>query len=200
MSVPRCIELDWDDRFDALPDWGGRTHAYRQPYAPQPIQKVFVPDCEHWRQAVELDAGVTVFASAWYDRPAKHVTDWPDVGLYLDHEWATELILCSPGFGPRFAHGQPGGLILYPWPDYGTPRQPARFIRALRFVLTEAAAGKRVEIACRGGHGRTGTALAALLVLQGHTPHAAIDRIRRTYCVYAVESKDQIAMLHRVAR
>lgn len=52
------------------------------------------------------------------------------------------------------------------WPDFGLPAERA----SLRPALTRAwelAATERVEIACAGGRGRTGTALACLAILDG---------------------------------
>ena len=45
-------------------------------------------------------------------------------------------------------------------PILGTPREPRRFKRALRWLLEEASKGHRIEIGCAGGHGRTGSTLA----------------------------------------
>ena len=52
------------------------------------------------------------------------------------------------------------------WPDFWIPTDAAAATRTLREAL-EAASEGRVEIACGGGVGRTGTALAALCVLEG---------------------------------
>ena len=52
------------------------------------------------------------------------------------------------------------------WPDFRLPADEADVLP----TLTEAwqrAATERVEIACAGGHGRTGTALACLAILDG---------------------------------
>jgi protein-tyrosine phosphatase len=85
--------------------------------------------------------------------------------------------------------------MIYPWPDLGVPREPPRFRRAMHWLLRQAADGKRVEIGCAGGHGRTGTTLAALLVLQG-MPAA----IRSRYCAEAIETKGQSQMLQVLRR
>src|SRR3954453_2003144 len=50
------------------------------------------------------------------------------------------------------------------WPDFRLPAGPAESRDALRQAW-EGAAGERVEVACGGGTGRTGTALACLAVL-----------------------------------
>jgi protein-tyrosine phosphatase len=125
--------------------------------------------------------------------------DWPEVGFYLDGSWASAALLSSPGFRPPFVGRGRTRMVIYPWPDLGLPRDPRRFARALKWVLEEAASGRRVEIGCAGGHGRTGTTLAGLLILQGLTPRGALRRVRRTYCDEAVESREQAEMLRRLA-
>jgi protein-tyrosine phosphatase len=55
-----------------------------------------------------------------------------------------------------------------------------------------------VEIACRGGIGRTGTALAALAVLDGLAPPAAVAWVRQAYHPRAVETPWQRGWLRRL--
>lgn len=51
---------------------------------------------------------------------------------------------------------------------------------------------KKVIVCCLGGHGRTGTALAAILVANGAMDDfQAIDFIREHYCTEAIETKYQ---------
>jgi hypothetical protein len=59
------------------------------------------------------------------------------------------------------------------WPDFWLPSDRAAAADALRDAW-ERAAAERVEIACGGGYGRTGTALACLAVLDGLPGHQAI--------------------------
>ncbi len=73
------------------------------------------------------------------------------------------------------------------WPDFRLPADPA----AAREVLGEAwrrAATERVEIACGGGRGRTGTALACLAVLDGVPGRDAVGYVREHYHPRAVET------------
>jgi protein-tyrosine phosphatase len=73
------------------------------------------------------------------------------------------------------------------WPDFLLPVDPEQ----AREVLREAwrrAADERVEIACGGGRGRTGTALACLAVLDGVPPGEAVGYVRRHYHPRAVET------------
>ena len=73
------------------------------------------------------------------------------------------------------------------WPDFRLPSDPAAFRRLLPEIL-DRARSERVEIACGGGRGRTGTALACLAVLDGVPPGEAVAFIRRHYDPRAVET------------
>jgi protein-tyrosine phosphatase len=84
------------------------------------------------------------------------------------------------------------------WPDFWVPRDRADALDALREVRRRAAAGERVEVACRGGVGRTGTALAALAVLDGLAPRDAVEWVRREYHPRAVETPWQRRWLRTV--
>ena len=67
----------------------------------------------------------------------------------------------------------------------------------------ERAAHERVEIACSGGVGRTGTALAAVAVLAGVAPAEAVAWVRQHYHPRAVETSWQrrwVARLPPAAR
>ena len=64
----------------------------------------------------------------------------------------------------------------------------------------ERSVRERVEIACGGGVGRTGTALAAIAVLAGVPGAEAVDWVRRRYNERAVETPWQRRWVLRVAR
>lgn len=73
------------------------------------------------------------------------------------------------------------------WPDFRLPADPAD----ARDALVEAhrrAAEARVELACGGGIGRTGTALSALAVLSGVPAGEAVAWVRARYHRRAVET------------
>ncbi len=53
------------------------------------------------------------------------------------------------------------------------------------------AGAERVEVACAGGHGRTGTALACLAVLDGVPAELAVAFVREHYAAGAVETPRQ---------
>lgn len=73
------------------------------------------------------------------------------------------------------------------WPDFRLPvdRDAAR--EAL-WEAWERAADERVEVACAGGRGRTGTALACLAVLDGVPADEAVAWVREHYDPRAVET------------
>ncbi|MFF3694245.1 protein-tyrosine phosphatase family protein [Streptomyces sp. NPDC002221] len=73
------------------------------------------------------------------------------------------------------------------WPDFWLPADRAGFAAALRTLL-DRAGQERVEIACGGGLGRTGTALACLAVLDGVPAADAVAYVRRHYARRAVET------------
>lgn len=54
-----------------------------------------------------------------------------------------------------------------------------------------ARAGERVEVACRGGTGRTGTVIACMTVLAGHPAADAVAWTRSHYRAHAVETRGQ---------
>jgi Protein-tyrosine phosphatase len=86
------------------------------------------------------------------------------------------------------------------WPDFWVPLDRADALDALVEAHRRAHEGERVEVACRGGVGRTGTALAALAVLDGLDPGAAVAWVRDRHHPRAVETPWQRRWLRHVAR
>jgi hypothetical protein len=84
------------------------------------------------------------------------------------------------------------------WPDFGVPADRGDALDALREAHGRACAGERVEAACRGGVGRTGTALAALAILDGLTPREALKWVRSGYNPRAIETIWQRRWLRHV--
>ncbi|MYZ34132.1 protein-tyrosine phosphatase family protein [Streptomyces sp. MnatMP-M17] len=73
------------------------------------------------------------------------------------------------------------------WPDFRLPSDGMAARNVLREALARAA-DERVEIACGGGRGRTGTALACLAVLDGVPADRSVEYVRSHYHRRAVET------------
>jgi hypothetical protein len=82
------------------------------------------------------------------------------------------------------------------WPDFGLPSDRVDAAGMLREAWERAGAG-RVEVACAGGLGRTGTALACLAVLDGLPGDQAVAWVREHYAARAVETPCQHRQLTR---
>ncbi|WP_329518547.1 protein-tyrosine phosphatase family protein [Spirillospora sp. NBC_01491] len=73
------------------------------------------------------------------------------------------------------------------WPDFRLPSDREDAQEALREAWTRAET-ERVEVACGGGRGRTGTALACIAVLDGVADREAVAYVRANYESRAVET------------
>jgi hypothetical protein len=73
------------------------------------------------------------------------------------------------------------------WPDFWLPSDRTATRDALREAWARAET-ERVEIACNGGYGRTGTALACFAVLDGVPNREAVAYVRQHYASRAVET------------
>jgi hypothetical protein len=76
------------------------------------------------------------------------------------------------------------------WPDFRLPADEAAALPALAEAWDRAAT-ERVEVACTGGRGRTGTALACLATLDGVSRTEAVAFVREHYDSHAVETPGQ---------
>ncbi|MFC8831050.1 protein-tyrosine phosphatase family protein [Streptomyces sp. NPDC057137] len=84
------------------------------------------------------------------------------------------------------------------WPDFRLPADRAGATESLREALARAG-DERVEVACGGGRGRTGTALACLAVLDGVPNTEAVAYVRAHYSRHAVETPWQKRYVSRFA-
>src|SRR3954447_24749712 len=98
-----------------------------------------------------LRSGRGVRGRAWRDLPTG---PHPHLGLYLL---------------PRPPAATPWESRWVRWRDFALPSDPALLREALVELLSRCG-DERTEVACLGGTGRTGTALACLAVLDGVPP------------------------------
>lgn len=82
------------------------------------------------------------------------------------------------------------------WPDFLLPVDPADAREAI-VDLWARAPNQRVEVACTGGQGRTGTVLACLAVLDGVPAADAVSFVRGAYGSRAVETPWQRRWVQR---
>jgi len=108
----------------------------------------------------------------------------------------------APEFGLYLAGRRPDAA---PWPsrwlrwrDFRAPADGLDAVDALR-QLWERAGHQRVEVACRHGRGRTGTAVACLAVLDGVPAGDAVAWSRRHHDRRAVETPWQRRFVERLA-
>jgi protein-tyrosine phosphatase len=73
------------------------------------------------------------------------------------------------------------------WPDFRLPANQHDAEDALREAWHRSE-NELVEVACAGGRGRTGTALACLAVLDGVPARKAVAFVRQNYHPRAVET------------
>ena len=108
----------------------------------------------------------------------------PDLGLYLLGRPPPELAWESHWLR---------------WRDFGLPADKAAAAALLAQAWARSST-ERVEVACGGGRGRTGTALACLAVLDGVPPGDAVAFVRAGYDRRAVETPYQRREVLRFAQ
>jgi hypothetical protein len=91
------------------------------------------------------------------------------------------LVLTGRGEPPAWTHRR------VRWPDFWIPVDRRDALDALHEAYDLACLGERVEAVCHGGRGRTGTALAALAILDGVDATEAFRWVRAAYDPRAVE-------------
>ena len=84
------------------------------------------------------------------------------------------------------------------WPDFRLPSD-RRYAHEILHEVWDRAGAERVEVACAGGRGRTGTALACLAVIDGVPADQAVAYVRRHYHPGAVETPWQKRYVRRFA-
>ena len=96
----------------------------------------------------------------------------PDFGIYLLKEQPQPM---------------PWNVRWVRWPDFRLPADGDDAQDAL-YEAWRRAAAERVEVACGGGRGRTGTALACMAVIDGVPAGEAVAFVRKHYDPRAVET------------
>src|SRR3990167_437555 len=157
-------------------------------------------NCDHWRDPVKLGE-YTVYASASSDKNSAKDTDIrPDYGFYFSTmSWSLKLTV-TPDFPRELVKIDVAfPRLFYDWTDMSAPRRPyiVHIVKAATELIKE---GKKVDIGCMGGHGRTGTFMALLAVeLLEMTALDAINLVRKNHCQEAIETYAQRAFIYGFA-
>ena len=112
--------------------------------------------------------------------------DWPLKKLPA----VLNLLDAKEEFGIDFSMGDE---MLIDWPDQkAVAIRPAWWLKMLQ--TTKDAGYEKVNVCCFGGHGRTGTALACMLVAAKAVKNgdAAVDLVRKIHCEECIESNAQL--------
>jgi hypothetical protein len=89
-----------------------------------------------------------------------------------------------------------GASFTFPIVDGNVPTSVDDTKMLLKYLADNLAAGKKIHIGCIGGHGRTGTILAALVTYMTGNKDS-IEYVRKNYCEKAVETTTQIQWLNK---
>lgn len=80
--------------------------------------------------------------------------------------------------------------------DRQVPKDSKEAHNLIKWLAAQLRKGKTVHLGCIGGHGRTGTILAALVTYMTGEKDS-ITYVRKNYCKKAVESQVQVNWLHQ---
>lgn len=150
------------------------------------------------RQLLFTVGELKVFAGARSDLPDTYSepTVFLNCSGYKDAE--NEQIGVPKGFEDLLKYVVPTRTIDMNWADGSTPCVTPEFWLNLPSVLVKQGY-KKLVIYCMGSHGRTGTALASLLMIHyKRTAYDAVEVIRERHCKNAVETYSQCDYLKDV--
>lgn len=96
-----------------------------------------------------------------------------------------------------FPWDPPSKIIEFTFPitDMHAPSNSKEFKKMITWMCNQLHSGKHIHVGCMGGHGRTGTVLAAV-VCEFTGNKDSIKWVRENYCHKAVESSEQIRFLN----
>ena len=168
---------------------------WAHPQNPKTKAKYVAPvrSCAHNRTPFSFNEH-TIYLSGSSDRQTPVQGPDPTVAIYLDVTWLRGEVLSNGGM--KKPEGEPH-IVYLNWPDYGVV-EVQRLMCIARWALEQLEAGHTLEVGCVGGHGRTGTFVAGMMVVTGFHPDDAIKEVRTNYCSHAVESKPQEKLLQEL--
>ncbi|GGP46712.1 protein-tyrosine phosphatase family protein [Saccharothrix coeruleofusca] len=136
--------------------------------------------------AIELPDGTRVRGRGLKRSTADGV---PDYGLYLGGKTLRRKFDDRLTWPHEWVH----------WPDFLLPTDRAAAVALIKDLHERAKSGQRVEVACGGGVGRTGTVVACLAILSGVPADEAVAWTREHLNHRAVETPWQRAWVRSFA-
>ena len=173
-----------DNGFSTTHDdwWNYPTNATGTAVVPRKI-------CNHHLVPFEIRSGQYVYLSGSQALSSKPEGPEPHMAVYLSDTWLSRGQILSNDGTITKEPDEPRTLYI-DWPDYGVV-DIKTLLCAIEHINDALKAGQNVEIGCHGGHGRTGTLVASLCVINGETAEDAIARLRLEYCEKAIENTAQ---------
>ena len=163
-------------------NWSGNYSGY----------SAWTPACDHTPKKIFEHEGVSYYAAD------EDGADEFGAGLVLNLTARSHILpsFSIPELKKHFA--VEFDEVMVPCPDFGIPKVKDSFWRAIHKYSVKKGY-KDVCVHCMGGHGRTGTALAALMiVLKKWSTKQAVTFLRTNYCEQAVESERQVDYLREL--
>ena len=161
-----------------------------QKYKETSIVSSFVYHAPHHGTAVKVGPH-TVIAAAGRDLDAADLIGKVDVLVNLGESARTAIESATE-------KGWTGLCASVPMRDYGCWSVPVLRYQAER-VLQWAAGGWKVGVCCVGGHGRTGTLIAAGIAIAEPEVEDPVEAVRQRHCRQAIESDVQIKAIFTLA-
>ena len=166
---------------------------WQHPQNPKPKYTPIVRECAHNRTPFSFNQH-TLYLSGSMDRGTAAQGPEPTVAVYFDGAWLKGRVLSNNGM--KKSQGEPH-IVYISWPDYGAV-PVSQLMGVAQWALDQLDAGHTLEVGCAGGHGRTGTFVAGMMVLTGFPVKEALKEVRANYCHKAVESKAQEELLEEL--
>ena len=194
---PDKVIIDMKDKTINL-DLGLGTSAYRSGWE----QSLYF-SCQHYPTVVFRLGEIDIYA-ATKDKLSQAGLKAHDISLVLNASLASlnvaNLVSGSKRFIDLNQYAYHIEEVHLNWDDGSSFAGDVNFWRALYKKLVEFDI-KAVCFCCMGGHGRTGTAIAALTLSVSDTKaDEVIDAIRDHYCKEAIETKTQEDYLEELAK
>ena len=159
--------------------WRDRSHDEHKTYKPK-------PRCHTTHQPITLGMGEIVGACCGSPRDGYDIY----IGLCSTMKLKHQKYPWEDSYDPIIE-------FQFNITDGCAPGKPAEFRKMIEWVAEQLDDGKKVHVGCIGGHGRTGTFLAALVSLYEDLTDDPIAYVRKEHCAKAVESESQLKFLNK---